>query len=306
LVSLKNIITHILQIHGFEVYERDGILKGEKDGTMVTIGLFDTLTVNEIRNHARTVSVDNGQHIVCVLEASDTVEQEAQKLGLVVWRKSDLEKELGNAIVSQISQSSFGVLLETRQEAGDGNQILIENLGTEGKPIIFKSNLTRDDVREISKNTIQGFKFDLELVPHYLFQYSCSYEGKDGQNVRKQGTVSVNALTGRYSEWTHQPVLETSIEHINQMEPKIDQENAAKIAVHAIITLNTEFKEIVVERDHATIIEKATFRPDPDSIVLENQIIIMVPVWCAEGKHGVMILDGITGKVISEDYYDSH
>ena len=36
---------------------------------------------------------------------------------------------------------------------------------------------------------------------------------------------------------------------------------------------------------------------------LEKRGLVMVPVWCVEGSHGVMILDATTGKIISEDYY---
>ena len=157
-------------------------------------------------------------------------------------------------------------------------------------------------MKEIASNTIQGFKHELELVPHYVFNYNCTYEGKDGQNIQGHGIVAVNALTGKYAGWDTEPELDNAPIHLVQMEPKIDEENAIKIATHAVAQLNTEFKEIVIERDHATIIEKATFRPEEGNIVLEHQTLVMVPVWCVEGTHGVMILDGITGKIISEDY----
>jgi hypothetical protein len=29
----------------------------------------------------------------------------------------------------------------------------------------------------------------------------------------------------------------------------------------------------------------------------------MVPIWCVEGSHGVMLIDAAARKVISEDYY---
>ena len=159
---------------------------------------------------------------------------------------------------------------------------------------------------EISKKTIQGFKHELEYVPHYIFRYSCTYGGKGGEPVTREGTVFVNALTGKYGTWIRTHELENAGGHVIQLEPKIDQDNARKIAYHAVITLNTEYREIIIEKDHATIMERATYRPTRESIDLVEGEMVMLPVWCAEGKHGVMILDGITGKVISEDYYDSH
>jgi len=331
LVSLKNIITHILQKHGFEVYETDNILHGEKESDLVTVGIYETVTVNDVRDHASKISGQQGRHIICVLEAGDVAVEEARRTDLIIWRRQDLEKELGQAMVNHINQAEEEVIFTglfgnkehmldrspepdtfphiTVEEPDNAEMrevapIIIETLGTEGLPQILKSHLTLEDVKEISDNTIQGFKHELELVPHYVFNYHCTYDGKDGQEVQGGGIIAVNALTGKYTGWDTEPELETSPSHNIQMEPKIDEENAIKIAVHAVAQLNTEFKEIIVERDHATIIEKATFRPDEENIKLERQTLVMVPVWCVEGKHGVMILDGITGKVISEDYYD--
>ncbi len=324
MVSLKNIISHILQKHGFDVYETDDILHGQNAGDLVTVGIYEKVTVNDVREHASKVADKEGRHIICVLEAGDVAIEEARRSGLIIWRRQDLESEIGQAMVNHINQAEeeviFTGLLRTKEHQLDQSPepdtpapaeeqfkevpIIIETLGTEGHPQVLKSCLTLEDVKEISDNTIQGFKYDLELVPHYVFNYRCIYEGKDSQEVEGTGIIAVNALTGKYTGWDSEPELEAAQSHHIQMEPKIDEENAIKIAIHAVAQLNTEFKEIIVERDHATIIEKATFKPDEENIKLERQTLVMVPVWCVEGKHGVMILDGITGKVISEDYYD--
>ena len=319
MVSLKNIITHILQNHGFEVYERDDILYGEKLHDCVTVGIYENVTVNDVREHANKISDTEGRHIICVLEAGDVAIEEARRTGLLIWKRQDLEGELGRAMVNHINQAEdeviFTGLLRKKEHILDQSPepdvqirevapVIIETLGTEGQQSILKSQLTLEDVKEIADQPIQGLKHDLELVPHYVFNYTCTYEGKDGQEVQGKGTIAVNALTGKYTGWDIEPEIETDPGHHIQMEPKIDEENAIKIAVHAVAQLNTEFKEVIVERDHATIIEKATFKPEEDKIKLERQTLSMVPVWCVEGKHGVMILDGITGKIISEDYYD--
>jgi hypothetical protein len=305
LVSLRNIITHVLQAHRFEVFEKDGIIFAEKGDDNVSIGLFENATVNEIKSHARRVSGTEGRHIICVLEAGTNAEAEAHSLGLIMWKKADLEAEIGRALQDNIKDSKvFKGLVSPIESIPDTPTIIIETIGNEGQPKVLKSQLDLEDVKELASNTIQGFKHDLELVPHYMFKYSCTYEGKDGKEIHRKGLISVNALTGKYSSWVKEPEMDNSTGHQVQLEPKIDGVNARKIAVHAVAFFNTEYKEIIIERDHATIIEKATFKPDEKSINIESQDLVLVPVWCVEGKHGVMILDGITGKVISEDYYD--
>jgi hypothetical protein len=306
-VSLKNIITHILQNHGYEVFEKDGVLYGEKDDDCVSIGLFDIITVADLRSHAKAVSSEASRHIVCVLSSGAIAEQEAIKLGITIWKKGDIEAEIGHAMqahIQNVPSALLNTLVNPPDEAMDAAPITIESLGTEGRPIVLKSRLSLEDIKEISKNTIQGFKHDLELVPHYIFHYSCSYEGKDGATTLKDGLISINALTGKYAAWEKEPEIETGAAHQVQLEPKIDGTNAMKIALHAVAQLNTEYKELIIERDHATIIEKAVFKPEPDAIKIDSQKMVMVPVWCVEGKHGVMILDGLTGKIISENYYE--
>lgn len=308
LVSLKNIISNILQGHGFEVFEKDGILFGEMGEDVVSVGIYESVNVNDIRNHASKVAGKSDRNIICVLEAGDVAEEEARRLGLILWKKADIENEIGRAMEDHIKESK-GLLfseLVTPSETEATEPLIIDMLGTEGQPKVLKSHLNLEDIKEISGKTIQGFKHDLELIPHYVFRYSCTFKGKDGQDVEKNGLVSINALTGKYVEWDSEPEMDTDPVHQVQLEPKIDEENARKIAYHAISQLNTEFKEIIIEKDHATIIEKAVFRPEPTSIVLKSRTIVMVPVWCVEGKHGVMLLDGVTGKIISEDYYDRH
>ena len=264
--------------------------------------------MNDVKSHARKISGQAGRNIICVLEAGDLAEDEARRQGLTLWKKADIEAEIGHAVEDRIRESKgtlLSGLVSPAEPQGDA-PMFIETLGNEGQPRVLKSLLTLDDIKEISDHTIKGFKHDLELIPHYVFEYTCRYEGKDGHDIEKSGMVSINALTGKYTAWTAEPELDPSPSHQVQLEPKIDEDNARKIAYHAISQLNTEFKEMIIEKDHATIIEKAIFRPDAKSIVLKSQAIVMVPVWCVEGKHGVMILDGVTGKIISEDYYEKH
>ena len=310
MVSLRNILTHILQDHGFEVFERDEIMQGEKDGSIVTVGIFDHATVSDVREHSAKVKDLDGRHIICVLEAGEMVEQTAAENGLVLWKKPDLEREIGNALISHISDQGHGHFSELiSAKAPEGSDVgvlpvVIEDLGTGALEKVVRSGLTLEDVKEISKKTVKGFKHELELVPHYLFHYLCIFDGRDGEERKSQGLIAVNALTGKYASWPEEPVFsDENISSIVQLEAKLDSSAAEGIAQKGVVELNTEYKEILTEKEHATIIEKAIFQPKAENIVLEKPSLILVPVWCVEGSHGVMILDGFTGKVISEDYY---
>jgi hypothetical protein len=424
LVSLKNIITHILQEHGFEAYEREGILYAEKGDQLVSVGIYDTSSLDHLHDYARAVFEVEGTHIFCIPgEAGDEAQSYAGEQGIVIWNKRDLEKEIGQAIIAHAAASeasTFQELLlarapepefeatpevpvqdmtpvtegtpepasahedtpvpeETEEPAAldisdviiaksiemkpaeppeeplpeqeaeppptaeilppptpeetpptpeetppelepeklpapeitslpvtntESLPVYVEGLGSETAPRVVKMRLTLDDVKEISNKTVMGFKHDLELVPHYLFEYICIFEGKESEERKNRGLIAVNAFTGKYSAWDSEPEFTDEISggHV-QLEPKIDEPAAKSVAMQGIIETNREYDEVIVERDHATIIEKAVFAPKEENIVLEKRGLVMVPVWCVEGSHGVMILDGTTGKIISEDYY---
>ncbi len=314
MVSLKNIITHILQEHGFEASEREGILYGQKGEELVSLGIYEKSTLANIEEFSSAVAEVRGRHIFCVPgEVGQEAEQLAAQKDIVIWKKEDLEKEIGQALISHISEpetdSLFAELMSAKAPEVEGVEakplpMYVETLGSEETQKVVKLRLTLEDVKEISKKTVEGFKYDLELVPHYIFEYLCIYEGKGGEEIKNRGIISVNAYTGKYSAWDNEPEYTNQIDNTHvKLEPKIDEPAAKKVALRGVMETNTEHDEVIVERDHATIIEKTVFSPKEENIVLEKKGLVMVPVWCVEGSHGVMILDGTTGKIISEDYY---
>jgi hypothetical protein len=325
LVSLKNILTHILQAHGFEVYEKRDVLFAEKGESLVTVGIFDKLSIVDVKKHAEKMEGVKGMHVLCALgEVSQAVAQSAALEGLVLWKKEDIEAELGKAVVSHLATAEDGlfhqvlknepatITLEIQpqpavSEAGASAEkpdVVIEILGIGQATKVLKPILTLDDAKELSDKTVHGFKYELELLPHYLFQYKCAFDGKGGEQKKSEGIVSVNALTGKHSIWDQKLEFTDEMDpsHV-QLEPKLDESTAEKIALDGVIELNTELEELVTERDHATVMEKTVFKPREEDVQLEKLGLVMVPIWCVEGSHGVMLIDAAARKVISEDYY---
>ena len=62
--------------------------------------------------------------------------------------------------------------------------------------------------------------------------------------------------------------------------------------------------ERVVEKGHARIYDKMVVRPEEGDVTLESRGLIYVPMWCAEGLKGAMVLNATSGKVVSEEYYN--
>lgn len=181
--------------------------------------------------------------------------------------------------------------MDKLQDAAVGERII--------RPII---NL--EDVKEISRQTVAGFRHRLELVPHFVYSFTCPmYMDANRVSVEK-GLVAVNGLTHKVESWSERNDVVFSLDIIHKrLEPTISIEDAKKVALKEIMRVHTFEKEQIHEENHVTLTEKKKVSPREEEISLEDRGIFYLPIWCVEGVHGVMIIDAGTGKVVSEDYY---
>ncbi len=198
---------------------------------------------------------------------------------------------------------------------GEGTQIPLEaepikvriepKEAEEVKEVIMKPNVTMSEVGEISKKIVQGFRFDLELIPYYVFDYTCELvvEGKTTPQIN-QGTLAVNGLTNNVETWDFdfETVMDVETTH-TKLEPRFDEDKAFDTAKESAITMNTREIQTVDDRGAVTIYEKKKVRPKEGAIDISKRGLIYLPVWCVEGSNGVMIINATTGKVIKEDIY---
>jgi hypothetical protein len=160
---------------------------------------------------------------------------------------------------------------------------------------IVKPNFTLDDIKYLARHEIQGYKYELELVPHFLFHYVLNI----GDGKQKAGIAAVNALTSHVETWRWGFELVDTIELTHsKREPKIDFERAKELAHEMISREHKAHSETVKDFGHSEIIERR--KTPADSIVIEPKGLVYLPVWCVEGTRGAMIVNSSSGKVISE------
>lgn len=263
---------------------------------------------------------------VTTSEIGGELEDMAREENVLLWGKRRLEEEIGRAVLSDMKGEfpSEGLLDEIAQEIEGitGDEISVEGaqLPSEAEPInvrieekqaeevkevIMKPQITMSDVSEISKKIVQGFRFDLELIPYYVFDYSCELvvEGKPTPQIN-QGTLAINGLTNNAESWDFdfETVADMEATH-TKLEPRFDEEKAFETAKESAIALNTREIQTVDDRGAVTIYEKKKVRPKEGAIDIRRRGLIYLPVWCVEGSNGVMIINATTGKIIKEDIY---
>ncbi len=305
---------HLLQNHGFEVSEKDDILFGEKEGQMVTLGFTDECTPEFLADMNLRFRDSNSNIIIASMKPPlPGVHDHARSLGITIWDSSDLEEEIGSIIfdhvnshggstIFQFSEMVKAELVDDRH--GDHPGITIDSIGKGDAEIIQVPIIHLEDVKEISQKTVKGFKYDLEAIPHFLYEYLCIFEGKQGVKRKFTGMLLINAYTGISCPILKIPELVDMIDipHV-RIEPKIDEEEALQTAISWVIAEHTELDDIIIEKEHTIITEKTEFKPSEEDITLSLKGMIHVPVWCVEGTNGVMIINAATGKVVSEEYY---
>jgi len=308
--TLRDHLVDILRSREFEVDERDGYLYGSRADVSVVVMAASDMLMDDVEDFVRNVSQFHGRKIVASLGKMDeSIQVYLQKRGVHYWSREEIEHEIGNLHLQGEDEASGQSLLdevisdELPQKPSEPPEqsvpIIIESTSEQAERIV-KPNFSLDDVRHLARHGIQGYRYELELVPHYLFHYVLTI-AKDKQRA---GIVAVNALTSQLETWRWGFELVESIEvqHVVR-EPKVDQDKASELAQEAITKEYRSFTETVKDYGHSEIIERK--KPEKDAMVIEQKGLVYLPVWCVEGKLGAMIVNSSSGKIISEHLHSA-
>ncbi|MFH0816495.1 MAG: hypothetical protein V1934_06750 [Methanobacteriota archaeon] len=308
MVTLRGIVDSILSKYGYEPLVRDGIMEAELNGKRINVAFLESnSSYDEIINK---LSTREGALILASLVDMDEKQRaEAEGRGIAVWDRRSIEDEIGAAVVTHLEAEKGGLfeMLAVRDgkvvHGGGSLPLMVEDDDATEK--ILKPSITIEHVKEISEKTTGGYKFELELVPYYFYEYFCIMKISGIESPDKRtGNIGVNALTGLAQPWEPLPEVVSDIDepHV-RLEPKVPQADADGSAMKKVVEMHTEEVERVVEKGHARIYDKIVVKPESGDVTLTPKGLLYVPMWCVEGLHGVMVLNAVTAKVVSEEYY---
>lgn len=308
--TLKDYMVQILRSRNFMIEEKEGYLYGKRDDTSIVILAASDMIKDDVQDFVKNVSGFPGRKVVASLGQIDsTVQSYLQENGIHYWGREEIEHELGNMQLASVSNVTGKSLVdevisdEIPQRLSEPPEqaipVIVESTRGEAEQIV-KPNFFLEDVKYLARHEIKGHKFDLELVPHYLFHYVLNLEG----GKQKAGIAAVNALTSQVEIWRWGFELVESIDlpHARQ-EPKIDFEQAKALAQELVSREYRSQVETVRDYGHSEIIERQ--RPQKDSMMLEPKGLVYLPVWCVEGQGGAMIVNASSGKIISEHIHST-
>ena len=309
MTTLKDHLVKILKSRKFSVHERDGYLYGTRDDVSVVMMTAGDLIYDHAQDFVKNFSEFPGRKVIASLkEADEGLQRYLQENGVHYWGREEIEHELGNLQLESLEDPRSRSLMEEviqdefPQKPTEPHEqavpVIVESIEQKSESIV-KPNFSLDEVKYLARHEIEGYKFDLELVPHYLFHYIISYdEGK-----QRAGIAAVNALTSQVETWRWGFELVDSIDtpHFKR-EPKIDFEVAKQIANDMVTREYRSLTETVKDFGHSEIIERK--QPKKESMLLEPKGLVYLPVWCVEGSRGAMIVNSSSGKIISEHLHN--
>jgi len=305
LTTLKDYMVDILRSRDFEIEEKEGYLYGRRDDISIVVMTASDMLIDDVQDFMKNTKGFSGRRVVASLgKIDDSVQSYLQNLGVHYWGREEIEHELGNLQLETVSSTKGGSLIDEiisddmpqrPTEPHDHSIPVIVESSEEKAERIVKPNFGLDDVKHLARHEIKGYKYELELVPHYLFHFLLNMP--DGE--QKAGIAAVNALTSHVETWRWGFELVDSIDFTySKREPKIDYEKAMQLAQDMIGRELKSHTETVKDYGHSEIIERK--KTGKDAIVIEPKGLVYLPVWCVEGTSGAMIVNSSSGKIISE------
>jgi len=309
LSSLSSVIIEILKSREFEVTEKGDRLFGKKGTNEVVFLLLEgTDDETKIRSFLNEFKNFKGKRVIVSLQPISESSAALLDQSVTYWDREAVAREIGRTRIERVlGEHDHGLIDELIADDYPkiiAPEVLEEMQGTELSERIVKPVIDISDVKEISRQTVGGFRYRLELVPYFVYQYSCDLYIDKIKVGSERGHLSVNALTGKVEPWNENVDIVLTLEHAyKRLEPMLEVEEAKKLVKSEVVRIHTHEQEIIRDTGQVTIVEKKTVSPNPDEVVVKELGVFYIPIWCVEGIHGVMILNAGNGKIISEDYY---
>lgn len=232
-----------------------------------------------------------GERILIVFEEADQKMLKDVPSDVEVWDRESLiqkigEMELEKSVMEGIAEGEKGLI--------GPDDDLHSDLEQNGKESTLKPIMDFNDVSELGEKQVKGFKYRLELVPHYLFHYKIWWD--EGEIT--DGRFYLNGISGKRNFWNRsfQRIGDIKRSHI-KLEPNISKEKSYEKAVEAIKERHSVEMEEKWEEEGVTIVEKSEDSPSNENIELNEKGLVYVPMWAVEGTKGIVVINAATGKI---------
>ena len=296
MVNVKNfyqILEELLEYEGYElIFRGEGKIVGKSDDeirTVIVAGeMIKDKDIEEIKD-------SEGEVIIVLFEKFDGDKYPNLDSEVKIWDRDILIRKIGEM---ELEKSVLEGITEGKGGIKGPDKDFDFDITHKRKEATLKPILDFEHISELGENLVKGFKYRLELVPHYMYTYNLT----ESEGEQAEGKLYFNAISGRKNFWEKpfERVADIKRSHV-KLEPNISKEDSKKKAKKAIIERHSEEKEEKWEEEGVTIVEKSEDTPEEKDIEIKEQGIVYVPMWAVEGTEGIVVINAATGKVEREE-----
>ncbi len=299
MIVVKNfykLLEDLLEFEGYRLlFEGEGKLVGESEKGIRNLIIAGTkMTDRDFENLKRS----EGERILVLFEDPGLDIMQKLPKDIKIWGREELIRRFGEMA---LEKSIFeGATEGTQGLVGPHHPVDLKDY--KRKEATLKPVMDFDDVTELGEKMAKGFRYRLELVPHYLYSYKVKMQ--DGEE--DSGQLYINAISGSENFWSFsfERVADIKRSHF-KLEPKISQEEGMRRALKAVHNRDRyrQRQEERWEEGGTTIIERGKKVPSKEDIDIYFSEMVYVPMWAVEGTEGIVIINAATGKVEGEPKY---
>lgn len=335
--SFNTLITKIFKTHGYDILrnsEHMQYILANKDNITLAVGYLPSeakTSKREIRSFIKSSRNDDAHRSIFISmeEIDDDIKHILEGQNVELWERERFERELGRAMISDMpvfeseKKTEPTPVLDIPESSTKNNserhEIMVpfvlgevqttisgerkESIETGLNIMIPK--ISQEEAKTLTKKVVRSFRFDLQLIPYYIFDYTCEIvEGPRKKPSMAKGTLGINTLSNHIEEWPESFETASSLDQeFTKLEPAFSLDEALTLIKQAVIELNTRELETIEDKGTAIIIEKKRITPKEDVMEISSRGTVYMPVWCVEGSNGLITIDATSGKVIKEDIY---
>lgn len=300
MIVVKNfykLLEELLEYEGYNlIFEGEGKLVADSEDGIRNL-IIAGLKMND--RDFENLKQSEGEKILVLFEDPRPEDLHNIPDDVKIWGREELIRRFGKMT---LEKSIFEGATEGLEGLKGPNRTVDHRQKQHRKESTLKPIMDFDEVTELGEKMAKGFRYRLELVPHYLYDYSVTMQ--DGKE--DSGELYLNAISGSGNFWRRdfQRVADIKRSHF-KLEPKITQEEGKIRALKAIHKRDRymEREEERWEEDGVTIVERPKKVSSTEDINLYFREMVYVPMWAVEGTQGIVIINAATGKVEGEPLY---
>lgn len=322
--AMYDLLRDIFTAYGYEVSTSfdfrtgDDMLIAQKGTEKMLIIFSRDGSYYDVKRMEEMVRAQGGRGLlVTTASFSPDAQSFAEQNGISLWDRAGLEAEIGRVFLAKVegrapdlelgAPETPGIISDffafdtdstgPTEEHGDSTSLSLQlrslpvNISKQNAMLIAGDNVGRVE------------RVMLKFVPFWQYRYRFDqrkqYKSKT-LSLSGDGFGAVNALSGenKFVQYEAQDKAQIPDGNYEVIESTISKEKARQIALREIIKEHTKCVKVNEIVGEALIFENKPFKPDPDDISVELNLIYL-PIWAIKGLARSIEIDAYDGRILS-------